>query len=146
MQTHSLDEFRSFAMDFALALAPRSSGATVVTLSGELGAGKTTFVQEIAKSLGVTESITSPTFVIEKVYEVEGSAFRRLVHIDAYRLKSEHELEVLGWKEIISEKRNLVLIEWPERVPGLMPERAVRLHFDIAGEGRIITIDGDQEG
>ena len=145
METGSLEEFRSFARDFAATLAPREGGAAVVALSGELGAGKTTFVQEVAKHFGIDERVTSPTFVIEKIYELSRQPFQRLVHIDAYRLKDSRELEMLGWPELVGDVRNLILIEWPERVPELIPEGAWRLHFDIAGEGRIITSDGGQK-
>jgi tRNA threonylcarbamoyladenosine biosynthesis protein TsaE len=121
----------------------------VVALSGELGAGKTTFVQGAAKALGVDESVTSPTFVLEKIYELTGSpgagGFSHLIHIDAYRLKGAHELEVLGWKELIAEPGNLILLEWPERVAELIPANARDIRFDIEGEGRIITINGEEK-
>lgn len=139
MQTASLQEFNEFAREFASTLVPHSAGATVVALSGELGAGKTAFVQEVAKYFGVAESVTSPTFVIEKVYALSGQPFGRLIHIDAYRLGGSRELEVLGWQELVGNERNLILLEWPERVPELIPEGSARLHFDIEGERRIIT-------
>ena len=132
------------ALDFFERLTPHSDAATVVTLSGELGAGKTTFTQALAKALGVGESVTSPTFVIEKAYELEGQRWDRLVHIDAYRLKGEHELEVLGWKELIAEPANLIVLEWPERVPSLIPEEAIRIRFEIEGEKRTITVNGKE--
>ena len=115
--------------------------ATVVTLSGDLGAGKTTFAQGIAKALGVEEAVTSPTFVIEKVYALADQKWLRLVHIDAYRLKGVHELEVLGWKELIADPGNLIVIEWPERVPGAIPGHATKIHFEIEGDGRNISIE-----
>ncbi len=114
--------------------------ATVVTLSGDLGAGKTTFAQRVAKELGVEESVTSPTFVIEKVYALpaqaglSGQKWKRLVHIDAYRLSSERELEALGFKELLADPGNLILIEWPEHVAGLIPEDAVRLSLSFVDE------------
>lgn len=135
-------EFDNFADSFALNLAPLAA-ARVVAISGELGAGKTTFVQGVARALGITETVNSPTFVIQKTYELTGS-FKKLVHIDAYRLKEERELEVLGWNELVSDPGNLILIEWPEKVPGLIPRDAIRVRFDIEGDGRIITIDGQE--
>jgi tRNA threonylcarbamoyladenosine biosynthesis protein TsaE len=106
-----------------------------VALSGELGAGKTTFTQAAAAHFGITESVTSPTFVIEKVYPIESGPFQRLIHIDAYRLKGEQELAVLGWGEIAKDSENLILIEWPERVPGLIPESAYRVTLEFVDEG-----------
>lgn len=143
--THSLEEFNALAHGFTTSLSPNTSGATVVALSGELGAGKTTFVQEVARALGIAESVTSPTFVIEKVYELSDQRFKRLIHIDVYRLKDAHELEVLGWVELAADPGNLILIEWPERVPELIPAEAIRLRFEIQDEGRIITSDGEGE-
>ncbi len=98
--------------------------ATVVTLSGDLGAGKTTLTQAIARELGITENIISPTFVIMKRYELHK---KNLIHIDAYRLESADELLKLGWAELIADPKNLILIEWPEKVAEIIPKNAVRV-------------------
>lgn len=105
-------------------------GATMITLSGELGAGKTTLTQEIARQLGVKEQITSPTFVLMKQYKLPKLStfnFKLLTHVDAYRIEKNSELEKLGWDEIISNPNSLVVIEWPEQVPKLIPENAFRV-------------------
>jgi len=91
--------------------------ATLIVLSGDLGAGKTTLVQQIAKYLGVKEKIISPTFVIMKIYKTKDKIFKKLIHIDAYRLNKSSELMTLGWEKIMQEKNALVLVEWPENVP-----------------------------
>ena len=128
MQTNSLTEFQKIAEDFTLKLSPAKDSATVVGLYGNLGAGKTTFTQIVAKTLGVEETVTSPTFVIEKIYRLVASSqhqvarFENLIHIDAYRLEKSEELLHLGWQEIISDPKNLILIEWPERVADIMPK------------------------
>ena len=115
--------------------------AHVVGLVGELGAGKTTFVQKVAELLGIRERVTSPTFVIAKPYDTEHPLFRRLVHIDAYRLGPD-EPDTFGFAAYIADPENLVIVEWPERIPGGMPEGARRLSFDVAGEeARQITED-----
>ncbi len=104
--------------------------ATVIALSGELGAGKTTLTQALARELGIRENVISPTFVIMKSYaltEAEGHGFSRLIHIDAYRLDSASELEKLGWAELLGNPRNLILIEWPEKVPEAIPEHTRRI-------------------
>ena len=143
--TRSLEEFTEAAQRFVAGIVADSDGATVVTLSGDLGAGKTTFTQVVAQSLGVTEDVTSPTFVLEKIYDLEGQQFSRLVHIDAYRLNSAHELEVLGWKELLADRGNLIVLEWPERVEEAIPEYATRIRFDIHGDERTISINGQEK-
>jgi tRNA threonylcarbamoyladenosine biosynthesis protein TsaE len=142
MQSRSVspDELRAHAAAFIAQLRP-GFVATIVTLSGVLGAGKTTFAQGVAEALGVGEMVTSPTFVIEKKYELPretAGGFARLIHIDAYRLADARELEALGWKEIAADPANLILLEWPERVPELMVEGAIHVRIDIDGDGRII--------
>lgn len=95
-----------------------ADGAFVAGLSGHLGAGKTAFVKLVAKELRIEEIVTSPTFVIMKIYETkkDGGVFKRLVHIDAYRLERRAELEGLGIEKIFADKHSLVMIEWPENV------------------------------
>jgi len=104
--------------------------ATVIALQGDLGAGKTYFAQAFGKVMGVKEDMPSPTFVIMKSYDVDWRGFKKLIHIDAYRLESEQELLNLGWEELIEDPENIILIEWPERVAGLIPEEAKRIHFN----------------
>jgi tRNA threonylcarbamoyladenosine biosynthesis protein TsaE len=136
----SLEETEKIARDFVATLTS-SSAATVVGLYGTLGAGKTAFTQAAARALGVGEEITSPTFVIEKVYELAGKPFARLVHIDAYRLLKPEELLHLGWRELIADPQNLIFIEWPENVAEIMPPHAaVRLKTLDSGEAREIDI------
>ena len=142
--THSSDELQRDAARILADIVP-AEGATLLTLSGELGAGKTTFVQGIAEALGVREVVTSPTFVIEKVYTLEGQRWQRLIHIDAYRLHDPHELEMLGWKELLLDAGNLIVLEWPERVELIIPDTAIRIRIDIEGDGRIITIYGGKK-
>lgn len=146
MQLHSQtsEELQRHAGNFVASLSPQAQ-ATVVTLSGELGAGKTTFAQGMAKALGIEEVVTSPTFVIEKIYALSGQKFSHLIHIDAYRLKEARDLRVIGWDEIVPNSGNLIVLEWPERVPELIPEGAVQIRFDIDEERRIISINGDEK-
>lgn len=116
MISTSLGQTEELARGLAAKLEPKLVRATVLGLSGDLGSGKTTFVQFLARSLGVAEKITSPTFVIEKIYKLAGQKFAKLVHIDAYRLESGQELTHLGLAEILADRNNLVVIEWAERV------------------------------
>jgi tRNA threonylcarbamoyladenosine biosynthesis protein TsaE len=110
------------------------TGALVVGLYGDLGSGKTTFTQAFAKHLGITNNITSPTFVIEKIYKTTNGQFENLVHIDAYRLENAEELSVLSWKETVSNSKNLILIEWPERVVDILPVNHAKIMFRFISE------------
>lgn len=129
----SLEETKKAAEMFVEMLEPRDH-AVVVRLEGDLGAGKTAFSQAIGEVLGVSDIMHSPTFVIEKIYPINYRGFTRLIHIDAYRLDKESELLHLGWEEITKEKENLILIEWPERVPGIIPLDALRISFVFVDE------------
>ena len=107
--------------------------ATVVALSGDLGAGKTTLTQSIAKHLGILETVASPTFVIMKSYPIGKGEYRQLIHIDAYRLNSTDELLKLGWESLLTDPTNLIIVEWPERVPEAFPvdvHRVTLTHVD----------------
>lgn len=108
--------------------------ATVIALSGELGAGKTTLTQALGRILGVEENMISPTFVIMKRYKLSASNWNLMIHIDAYRLKDERELEILGWQEMIENPDNLILIEWPERVPNIIPKHAYNISLGHVDE------------
>ena len=118
-----------------------NTSATVVGLYGNLGSGKTTFVQSVAEILGVTECPTSPTFVILKNYTLTSNPHTLLVHIDAYRLKSGAELIKLGWQELVSNPANLIFIEWPEHVKEILTSDHLKLSFEFVDETtRVINL------
>ncbi|OGZ05478.1 MAG: tRNA (adenosine(37)-N6)-threonylcarbamoyltransferase complex ATPase subunit type 1 TsaE [Candidatus Lloydbacteria bacterium RIFCSPHIGHO2_01_FULL_49_22] len=109
--------------------------ATVLGLSGELGAGKTAFTQSFARALGIRESVPSPTFVIARFYDIPNTAqFRRLVHVDAYRIGSEDELGPIGWSALLAEPTNLLLVEWPEMIGKSFPSYGAILFFQVISE------------
>jgi|SRR5581483_4708539 len=129
MISHSLEETKQIARDFILKISPKENEATVVGLYGDLGAGKTSFTQGVARALEVEDNVVSPTFMIEKIYELpKNKNFAHLIHIDAYRLDSSSELTHLGWNEIISNPKNLILVEWPERIADIMPKHT-KIYF-----------------
>jgi len=130
----SLKNTEEAAKIFIEKLLPKKTGATAVGLSGNLGSGKTAFVQVCAKILGIKETLTSPTFVIIKKYSIPKSSFSNLYHIDAYRLKSGEELKKLNWEEISSDSKNLIFIEWPENVSGAIPKNAFKIAFEFIDE------------
>lgn len=133
----TLEEFRAFVVEFAAQfgneVAPRS-GATVIALHGDLGAGKTTFVQELAKIWGVIEPVTSPTFVLQKKYELTGAPFRTLVHMDVYRLDDPSEVRVLHWEELVHDSSSIVCVEWAERIKSELPEEVLNIYIEWDGE------------
>jgi len=131
----SLSDLETEANMFARTLAPRK-GATLVTLSGELGAGKTAFTKALAKAFGVEEHVTSPTFVLEKIYALPaGQEFARFAHIDAYRLKDGSELAALGFDELMSDPETVVVLEWPEKVEDTLPPRAAEISLEVLPGG-----------
>ncbi|MES3031473.1 MAG: tRNA (adenosine(37)-N6)-threonylcarbamoyltransferase complex ATPase subunit type 1 TsaE [Patescibacteria group bacterium] len=131
--THSLEETQKLAADFLGSLPVDREEALVVGLYGNLGAGKTSFTQALARELGITEDITSPTFVIEKIYETTHAKFARLIHIDAYRLENGKELQNLNFEAEVSNKNNLIVIEWPENVKEILPGGMTKVHFEHKG-------------
>lgn len=140
------DETARFAKEYVENLLKRGENwgklATVVALEGDLGAGKTTFVKAAAEALGIQKTVTSPTFVLEKIYKIEkNSYFSHLIHIDAYRLENGAELLTLGWGALIEDPHNLIFIEWPERVAEVLPEGVRTIRFKFIDETtRILTI------
>jgi tRNA threonylcarbamoyladenosine biosynthesis protein TsaE len=131
----SLEETQAFARDFLLSLEAKKDEATIVGLYGNLGAGKTALTQAFARELGIEVAITSPTFVIEKLYETQHAVFKRLIHIDAYRLGSGRELQVLDFEKLVENPNNLIVIEWPENVKEILPMDHVKIFCEFVDEG-----------
>jgi tRNA threonylcarbamoyladenosine biosynthesis protein TsaE len=134
-----LDELPQYVRNVRamLKLLPYKDSATVVWLKGDLGAGKTTFVQNLAREMEITGDIQSPTYVLMKSYDVpdnrvqNGSKrrFKRLVHIDAYRLQDAAEFAALKPAQFLNDPQTLVLIEWPEKVEGALPKPDLTVTF-----------------
>lgn len=112
------------------------SQAVIVALSGDLGAGKTTFVQQVAQILGIAETVTSPTFVIMKSYETTNETFRTLVHMDAYRIEDDSELAPLNFSTVIKQPHTLVCIEWAERVSAFLPPHTIKMDLESLPHGK----------
>lgn len=122
-ETYGAAETFALGQRFAAYLPP----GTVVTLSGELGAGKTAFAKGVAKGLGVQEHITSPTFTIINEYPNQIPFY----HMDAYRLDDENEIWELGLEEYF-DAPGVVLVEWPERIAAVLPAELIRIDFTKA--------------
>ncbi len=145
-------ETAQIAKDFAKSLKSKESGATIVGLYGDLGAGKTTFMKSIASALGVEETIQSPTFVIIKIFNPASSAdklqpviFSKLIHIDAYRIEDEKEMLTLGWDSISKNKENIIFVEWPERISKIIGDH-IKINFDHgkSENERVIEIQNEE--
>ncbi len=124
----------SLAEAFAAAL-PAESGGLTILLSGELGAGKSTFARALIHALGHTGPVPSPTYTLVEPYEVPPHS---LYHIDLYRIADEGELRYLGWTELDD---GLRLVEWPERAPGLADQADLQLTLAYDGQGRSVDLE-----
>lgn len=105
--------------------------ARVIALKGDLGAGKTAITKCIAELLGITEAVTSPTFVIMKKYTSTSTC---LIHIDAYRIQSENELDLLNLSDLIKDEKNLIIIEWPEQAMKILPPETLIVQCEFIDE------------
>lgn len=138
--TKSLSETQQFAKDFVRKL----SGGTVLLLFGDLGAGKTTFTQGLAKGLGINKRIMSPTFIIMRTYSLNNGNIKHFYHVDLYRLQSEQEIIDLGLPELMANPAAITVIEWSEKLGSLKPKNAWQLQFTYLSETeRRITITYD---
>ena len=131
---HSVEETWQVASEVARVLRP----GTVIALHGDLGAGKTTFVQGIAFALGLYRPVTSPTFTLSTEYQTPGF---KLVHMDLYRLTGPDDLLTIGYPEYL-ETGAVVAVEWPERAGDLVPPDALHVSFSLTEdpETRVIEV------
>lgn len=112
----------------------------VIALTGELGAGKTTFVQGFAQGVGIKERIISPTFVLIRQHQIPNTK-KLLYHIDLYRLEKKYEFNQLGLEDLLNDSNHLILIEWAEKIMDLLPKDAVKINLQVVDSStRKITI------
>lgn len=107
----------------------------MICCQGALGSGKTTFVQGLARGLGITDRLISPTFVIVRRYEIPTRS-GYLYHIDAYRLTGEGHEDTIGFRDILREPDSVVVVEWPERVHDALPKDRTDMQFETRSDGR----------
>ena len=136
--TKNLEETQGEARKFVESLNAMAKngqlgeGATVVGLSGDLGSGKTSFVQGIAKAFNIKDKILSPTFVIQKRYPLKDhSHFKNLIHIDAYRLDKPEQIVPIGWHDLSKDKQNIIFIEWPEKIAPFLLKDHKKIIFEF---------------
>lgn len=134
--TNNVEETQAIA----LPLAKQLKGGETLALYGELGAGKTTFVQGLAKGLGI-KKIISPTFIIIRTYKL---SFKRrplpklksFYHIDLYRTESKKDIQGLGLQEIMNNKNNIVAIEWAQNLGNLLPKKRIDIYFEYLSDNK----------
>ena len=135
-------------------IAKKLNGGEIIGFSGNLGTGKTTFIQYLAKALGVKQVVNSPTFNIMKIYPVkcrfrDNSAkggiisqgkplINQLIHIDAYRLNSAEELRALGVEEFVDNPETITVIEWVDKVKNILPKDAMIINIELSEDGERI--------
>jgi tRNA threonylcarbamoyladenosine biosynthesis protein TsaE len=120
---------------------PQNAG-TVLYLRGELGAGKTTCVRSLLRSLGATGTVRSPTYTLLETYPLVPVT---CVHIDLYRVRTESEVEELGLRDLLDENP-LLLIEWPEKGGLAVPAADLDMQLEYAGKGRIASLSAPRKG
>lgn len=116
-------------MDFGRFLGRQAADGLFIALTGDLGAGKTHFVQGLAEGMGIHGVVGSPTFTIMNLYE-DGAL--PLKHFDFYRLHSEDELWNIGWEEY--GQGGVVVVEWADMFPSLIPDESIHIEIALSGE------------
>ncbi len=139
--SHSAAETQKIGSDFGKAL----KGGDVLALYGDLGAGKTTFIQGLVASLGYSGRVFSPTFIFIRPYNIsdqrsvisdqkKSQKIKTFHHIDLYRIENETDLKTLGIEEFVSQKDAISAIEWPEKIENFLPKKTIKIKFETLGE------------
>jgi tRNA threonylcarbamoyladenosine biosynthesis protein TsaE len=115
-------------------LASTLTGGEVLALVGDLGAGKTVFVQGLAVGLRVKELVNSPTYIIMKLYKANRGVIKQLCHVDAYRLSSGLELKDIGVDEYFGLIDTVTALEWPEKIEEILPKDYIHISIETRGE------------
>jgi len=132
VNVNSLEQTKLLAIEFANSLKV----GDIVLLSGDLGAGKTTFTQFVFKHLGVLGVVNSPTFAVLKTYDINGVM---LNHFDTYRINTAEAIEC-GFDDVISARDGITFIEWSENIRELLPPDCIRVNITLNGEDRQFEI------
>lgn len=143
MSSHSFSFFladEAATLAFGARLAAALSGAELVFLRGELGAGKTTLSRGLLRGLGHTGSVKSPTFTLVEPYELPSG--QQIFHFDLYRLGDADELEYIGIDDYL-DRRQLCLVEWPEKGEDSLPVSDLTLHLTLSGDGRQVDVEAN---
>ena len=149
MLIRSSGQLEAFGRKFGRKVLKSSVGhsARIIALSGELGAGKTTFLHGFAKGLGIKARITSPTFILARRHRIpktrnkkQDTRYKYFWHLDVYRLRNEKDLDSIDFKEIISDPCNIVAVEWADRIKKAIPYSALWIQLSHHKRGRRVTL------
>lgn len=137
-QSNSEQKTKEIAKNIAATL----QGGEIILLSGELGAGKSTFTRGVAEFFKITDTITSPTFTLMNIYPIENEKIKKMVHIDTYRLEDEEKLYEIGAEDYVGASNTICLIEWPEKMDKLLEnKKVIRVNIEHKDDGRKISIN-----
>ncbi len=134
-EIHNLDEMKIFAEEVL-----KNLKTNVLCLEGDLGSGKTTFTQQVASIFNIKENVTSPTFILQKKYNIVSnpwanlSQISQIIHMDMYRIEDVNELKNLGFEQLLKDPKNLLIIEWPEKVQSAIPPNSDKISFQFVDE------------
>lgn len=148
-ESNSSSETKDLAGKIIKEIISKKNPPVFIGLMGDLGAGKTTFVQGVSDFFEIKDAVSSPTFVIQKIYEIgeenrvsKGHDFKRLVHMDLYRLEDEKSLNAIKWEDYKNDKENILFVEWPNQIWKDFPEDMVLIKIEHAGDDkRVIKIN-----
>jgi len=128
-------------LDFAKNFSKELTGGEIIGLIGDLGAGKTVFTKGLAAGLGVKKNISSPTFVLMKIYPVVNhQKIKLLVHIDAYRIKSAEDLIAIGANEYFKRSDAITVIEWADKIKKILPKKTRLITIAYKNSSRVIKL------
>lgn len=119
--------------EIAAKMAKKLRGGEIIALIGNLGTGKTVFVRGLAKGLGIKKQITSPSFVLMKIYRIGNLKLkiRNFLHLDAYRLKDGKDLIDIGLLDWLGRKETITVIEWAEKIKKILPKKTIKIRFKM---------------
>ena len=143
--SNSEQDTLQFARKYAKNLKP----GQILGLVGELGAGKTLFTKGLADGLGINQNISSPTFNLMRLYEINNpkinKKIKRFCHIDAYRVKNEYEVINVGVEDYMGQNDSVTVIEWADKIKNILPSRVIYINFEIKDntQRKIIIINSE---
>ena len=128
--SHSEAETENTAFELAQSLSP----GCVLTLNGDLGAGKTVFSRAFARAIGVQEAVSSPTYTIVQEYKLDGK-FSYLYHLDLYRINNSRDALAFAVDEFLNDANSYALLEWPERIDDILPPHTIKIMIEHLEDG-----------
>jgi tRNA threonylcarbamoyladenosine biosynthesis protein TsaE len=134
--SNSEQETKTIAKEFLKELLSKDlPKPLIIELIGDLGAGKTTFMKGVGEFFGIKEIIISPTFLIQRNYNITGIfPFKKLIHLDAYRIEDQKEIDSIDWKNYSNNPDNIIFIEWSKNMEDYLPDGSIKIEFSYENE------------